>query len=176
MLRKLGYENVLEARDGVEAVEVFEEQWKGGIEGERGMGVDLVLMDLWMPRMDGFSAAKKIRNVVDTAVGAENEKAATEMSATTVQGEGDGGGGAGAGTTTCGTAAPVDVMEGVESSTPAVPGSASGLTSRMKDVTVLAVSADATEMAREKAREVGIGGFVEKPFGIRELGEAVGRV
>jgi DNA-binding response OmpR family regulator len=44
-----GYECLL-AEDGAEGVELFEEQ-----------GADLVLLDIMMPRMDGFAACRKIR-------------------------------------------------------------------------------------------------------------------
>jgi CheY-like chemotaxis protein len=40
-------------------------------------------------------------------------------------------------------------------------------------ITVLAVSADATEEARAKAALKGMHGFVGKPFGIADLGKAV---
>ncbi len=55
MLKRLGYSDVDEARDGIEAVEIFTSSL------EEGEGVyDLVLMDLWMPRMDGFDATDRI--------------------------------------------------------------------------------------------------------------------
>lgn len=110
MLTRLGYVGVKEARDGVEAVETFSSRL-GKREGEC---FDLVLMDLWMPRMDGFEATEQILKLVKD--------------------RGDG---------------------------------------NSEDVTVLAVSADATEIARAKAAEKGVRGFVGKPFGMAELGKAL---
>lgn len=108
MLKRLGYNDIEEARDGVEAVEIF----SAALLGEGTQRFDLVLMDLWMPRMDGYEAAERIVKLY-------NER-------------GENGG-----------------------------------------ITVLAVSADATEEARAKAVLKGMHGFVGKPFGIADLGKAV---
>ncbi|GAB4237067.1 MAG: hypothetical protein OHK0028_14230 [Deltaproteobacteria bacterium] len=54
MLRSLGYE-VIEARDGQEAVEVFR---------ERAAGIDLVILDLVMPRLTGEAALAQMRRIV----------------------------------------------------------------------------------------------------------------
>ena len=53
MLRRLGPTHVLEARDGVEAVRLARAHGPARIH--------LVLMDLWMPRLDGYDAAARIR-------------------------------------------------------------------------------------------------------------------
>ena len=51
-----GYE-VVEARDGMEAVSICKEQC-----------FDLIIMDVMMPRLDGFSACKEIKKFSDTPV------------------------------------------------------------------------------------------------------------
>ncbi len=51
-----GYE-VVEAKDGMEAVNICREQ-----------SFDLIIMDVMMPRLDGFSACKEIKKFSDTPV------------------------------------------------------------------------------------------------------------
>ena len=51
-----GYE-VVEAKDGMEAIAVCKEQ-----------SFDLIIMDVMMPRLDGFSACKEIKKFSDTPV------------------------------------------------------------------------------------------------------------
>ena len=51
-----GYE-VVEAKDGMEAVNICKEQ-----------SFDLIIMDVMMPRLDGFSACKEIKKFSDTPV------------------------------------------------------------------------------------------------------------
>ena len=53
MLKKLGF-NVITAEDGLEAVEIFRKR-----RGE----IDLVILDLTMPNMDGSQALSEIRNI-----------------------------------------------------------------------------------------------------------------
>jgi len=50
MFAKLGYENILSARNGHEALSIFQRE-----------KVDVIFMDLQMPEMDGFTATEKIR-------------------------------------------------------------------------------------------------------------------
>ena len=51
-----GYE-VVEAKDGMEAVDICKKQ-----------SFDLIIMDVMMPRLDGFSACKEIKKFSDTPV------------------------------------------------------------------------------------------------------------
>jgi len=97
MLTKFGYKNVHEAYDGAEAVRQM----------EKHRMVDVVLMDLWMPFMDGYEATEKILSMQRT--------------------EGE-----------------------------IVP-------------TILAVTADVTDGALEKAAKVGMRGFMTKPFKLLDL-------
>jgi CheY-like chemotaxis protein len=57
-LKKLGYEmeNIIQAYDGVEAVR----QYKASLSRPPEKRVNAVLMDLWMPNMDGYEATEKI--------------------------------------------------------------------------------------------------------------------
>ena len=108
MLRKLGFpgENIRTAVDGLEAVKVMEEDSKPGEQD-----ISLVLMDIWMPRCDGYEATKRILALQKYKDGF------TEKST----------------------------------------------------VTILAVSADVTRDAGMKAMEVGMQGFMAKPYRMIEL-------
>lgn len=97
MLSKFGYKTIHEAYDGAEAVRQM----------EKHRDVDVILMDLWMPFMDGYEATEKILNM------------------------------------------------------PATDG---------KPVpTILAVTADVTDTALERAAKVGMKGFMTKPFKLHDL-------
>nr|POE63491.1 sensor histidine kinase rcsc [Quercus suber] len=97
MLGKFGYKNVLEAHDGAEAVrQMSVPRWPSA-------QIDVVLMDLWMPLMDGYEATERILQM------------------------GDG------------------------------------------RPTVLAVTADVTDSALERAALVGMKGYLTKPFKLLDL-------
>ncbi|KAK0949177.1 hypothetical protein LTR91_026667, partial [Friedmanniomyces endolithicus] len=111
MLSKFGYTHVLEAHDGAEAVRQMAVNRRKSSTAEVGAGagggvVDVVLMDLWMPLMDGYEATERILGM-------------------------DGGVG--------------------------------------RKPTVLAVTADVTDGALERAAQVGMRGFMTKPYKLMDL-------
>jgi len=101
MLKNLGYTNIIEAYDGNDAVQ----QMRDNAKRPRHEAINVILMDLWMPRLDGFQATESI----------------LEME---------------------------DVVE--------------------KPI-ILAVSADVTDAAVERAGKVGMKGFLTKPFVMRDI-------
>lgn len=101
MLGKFGYKNIYEAHDGAEAVRQM------SLLRRPQDQVDVVLMDLWMPLMDGYEATERILNM-------ENLKLEHKP-------------------------------------------------------TVLAVTADVTDGALERAAEVGMKGFMTKPYKMHDL-------
>ena len=124
MLGKLGYTGVHEAYDGAEAVRQMSVDRIS--RGEKP--IDVILMDLWMPNMDGYEATQRI-----FAMEKERERSGRIM------------------------LEEVDDDDGRARRKPA------------RGVTVLAVSADVTDTALEKAREVGMGGFMTKPYKLLDL-------
>lgn len=101
MLSKFGYKNIYEAHDGAEAVRQMCQP------RDEDKHIDIVLMDLWMPLMDGYEATERILS-----------------------------------------------MEGVQQS---------------RKPTVLAVTADVTDSALERAAGVGMKGFMTKPYKLLDL-------
>ena len=134
MLKKLGYEHVLESYDGSDAVRTMEMLIsKGALEGPQEM-VDVVLMDLWMPFMDGYEATERILSMDYGPVGEEEDEEDEEEEEVGV-----------------GTIGQDRV--------------------RMNrgPPTILAVTADVTDDALKKAEEVGMKGFLSKPYKLRDL-------
>lgn len=103
MLSRLGYKNVKTAFNGHDAVETMQRNTLA----PASESVDVVLMDLWMPLLDGFQASEAILAMPEYAKG--------------------------------------------------------------KKPTILAVSADVTDTALEKAVTSGMSGFVTKPFVSRDI-------
>lgn len=108
MLHKFGYNRIYEAHDGAEAVRQM------SLPRENGAGIDVVLMDLWMPLMDGYEATERI-------------------------------------------------LEQYKN------GNAKGGIKNDHIPTVLAVTADVTDGAQERAASVGMKGFMTKPYKIHDL-------
>jgi CheY-like chemotaxis protein len=101
MLKNLGYTNIFEAYDGNDAVQKI----RKNAEGPSDEIINIVLMDIWMPLLDGFQATEAILK----------------------------------------------------------------MDSLVHKPIILAVSADVTDTAIERAGEVGMKGFLTKPFVIKHV-------
>lgn len=104
MLSRLGYSNVETACNGIEAIEAMQRNAFSPI----SEAIDVVLMDLWMPHLDGFQAAQSILRMPE-------------------------------------------------------------LSNNDRMPTILAVTADVTDAALDKAASSGMKGYVTKPFVTRDL-------
>lgn len=123
MLGKLGYSDVHEAFDGKEAVRIMRDLHararRGSGSGDRRRSkVDVILMDLWMPEMDGYQATEKILNMFQNHT--------------------------------------LEDRDGFENGHLAAP-------------VVLAVSADVTDEAIDRATKTGMEGFMTKPYKLMDL-------
>jgi signal transduction histidine kinase/DNA-binding NarL/FixJ family response regulator len=115
MLKKLGYKHIYEAYDGAQAVRQME---------TLGAEVDVVLMDLWMPFMDGYEASERIL-AMDWDSSDDDDGPAVEHESDSDR--------------------------------------------RGKKPTILAVTADVTDGALERADKAGMKGFLTKPFKVVDL-------
>lgn len=145
MLNKLGYKDIYEAFDGREAVRIMHEIRQVNRSGDKRRvsdttktrskdradkmpikkPVDVVLMDLWMPEMDGYQATEEIYRMYGSPSSATGNVPASDLN-------------------------------GISNPACAPP-------------TILAVSADVTEQAIERATRTGMEGFMTKPYRIRDL-------
>ncbi|TID27622.1 sensor histidine kinase-like protein/response regulator [Venturia nashicola] len=115
MLRKLGYKHIYEAYDGAHAVRQME---------TLGAEVDVVLMDLWMPFMDGYEASERILAMDCDSSDEEDEPTMRNQVRCSRRG---------------------------------------------KRPAIMAVTADVTEGALERADKAGMKGFLTKPFKVMDL-------
>ena len=121
MLSKLGYRTVQEAFDGAEAVRLMRLD-RSQKEEDR---VDVILMDLWMPNMDGYEATERI-----LAMQQQDEENDDDNN---------------------------DREDCPSQRTP------------RKRVKILAVTADVTGGALERAKDVGMIGHMTKPYKLIDL-------
>jgi CheY-like chemotaxis protein len=117
MLGKFGYKNILEAHDGTEAVRQMARSLLNSDGASHG-AVDVILMDLWMPLMDGYEATERILSMEFLGEAGNGQQLPS---------------------------------------------------SRISPPTVLAVTADVTDGALERAARVGMKGFMSKPYKLIDL-------
>ena len=146
MLGKLGYTDIHEAYDGAEAVHQMSIDRTA--RGEKP--IDVILMDLWMPNMDGYEATQRIF----AAEKEQREKLAARRNK---------------GRSATGLDIDDDDNDDEDDDDDDDDDDDGRARRKGNGVTVLAVSADVTDSALEKAKEVGMEGFMTKPYKLLDL-------
>jgi signal transduction histidine kinase/CheY-like chemotaxis protein len=138
MLRRLGHTSLLTAVNGLEAVRTM-----ATLPADKT--VDIILMDLWMPHMDGYEATTKI-----LAMDRWRPRSLAATPATDEPG--------------------LDkTMTNSASNSIGAPGDSVTASKMSEGVTIMAVSADVTAEALERAAAVGMEGYLTKPFKMNDL-------
>lgn len=145
MLSKLGYNpktQIYEACDGSDALNQATEAHERTIKGEDGDkgAIDVILMDLWMPHMDGYEAAERILRLYTRN---ESSRPLARRS--------------------------ISEPAKLVMAKPMVSSRDATDTPSYIPPTIMAVTADATNGAAEKAARAGMEGFMLKPFTLKDL-------